>query len=301
MLKFDLAIPEGALLGNLAKYISKPFEKRTGLTCHLDPIHTVNERWYKLTVSIHKPRSTKDIITFLDIARAWKVIAFLGFCYGEFGLDTYVKNWADMSEESHKIELGYTLAHFLDRKRDFGCLNGHRLHAFKHRSTFADDNIEGIDVDHIADLTRRGYNLRLGNKNCSREVKYHFGDLYYHLYVKTFDAQQERFLDRASWRARRELGVRGEELQKIITPQGFKFENLVSYFSVPKIKQNKRLDDDGMSWSKQGSGKENSEARDALKNLSRAFKADDQQENGSIFFVSKIPNTLSMGVSGIFE
>jgi hypothetical protein len=290
MLKFDLAVPDGALLGNLVKYVAKPFQEQSGLAYHLEPIFMTNDRWHTLTVTIHKPKSSRDVVTFLDIAQTWKHFDYLGFCYAEMGLDTYVSNWRDVGEKNQKIALAENLAYFLDRKHDFGRLNGSRLHAYRQRSNFADDNFEGINIEHIVDLACRGYNFRVGNKNSSRAVNYQFDDLYFHFYVKTFEPQHDRYLDRGMWRSRKEIGIRGDELRKIITPEGFKLENQVGHFSVPKLKLNRRPDRDGMSWSKQGCASENSKARSAFKNQSRPFKVDRDEKNGSIFFVSNIPS-----------
>lgn len=297
MLKFDLAVPDGALLGNLVKYVARPFHEQTRLACHLEPVFMTNDRWHTLTVTIHKPKSSRDVVTFLDIAQEWKHFDYLGFCYSEHGLDTHVSNWQDVSEKNQKIALAENLAYFLDRKHDFGRLNGSRLHAYRQRSNFADDNFEGINIEHIVDLACRGYNFRVGNKNSSRAVKHQFDDLYFHFYLKTFEPQNDRQLDRAMWRARKEAGLRGDELRKIVTPQGFKFENQVGLFSVPKLKLNKKPNREGMSWSNQGCGIENGRARDALNNLSRSFKVDRDQENGSIFFVSNIPSSHPARVS----
>lgn len=301
MLKFDLAVPDGALLGNLVKYVARPFHEQTGLMWHLEPISITNERWHTLTVTIHKPKSARDVITFLDIAQAWKDFEYLGFCYVEMGLDTYVSNWQDVGEESQKAALAEDLAYFLDRKRNFGLRDGSRLQTYRQRSSFADDNFEGINIDHIVNLASRGYNFRIGNKNSSRKSNWQFDDLYFHFYVKTFEPQHDRHLDRAMWRSRKEIGIRGDELRKIITPEGFKLENQVSRFSVPKLKVNRKPGSDGMSWSKQGCAGENGKARSALKNQSRSFKVNRDQKNGSIFFVSNIPNALPVGVSPLHE
>lgn len=301
MLKFDLAVRDGALLGNLVKYVARPFHEQTGLAYHLEPIFVTNERWQILTVTIHKPKSSLDVITFLDIAQEWRDVDYLGFCYAEMGLDTYVSNWQDVSEESQKLALAEDLAYFLDRKRNFGLRDGSRLHAYRQRSSFADDNFEGINIDHIVNLASRGYNFRIGNKNSSRKTNWQFDDLYFHFYVKTFEPQHDRYLDRAIWRSRKEIGIRGDELRKVITPEGFKLENQVSHFSVPKLKLNRKPDSDGMSWSKQGCASENGKARSAFKNQSRSFKVNRDQKNGSIFFVSNIPNALPVGVSPLLE
>lgn len=289
MVKFDIYMPEGADIGNLADEALNKFVAKTGRTYFIEAITKKGRKMFAMTATIHKPRSIRDVELFLNFINRWRTCEFKGFCYIEFGIDIHLQNWMHMSVQKQKLALGDAIAYFLSRKPDYGSLAGKPLISYRQRKNDVTDETEGVNIDHVAELTAKGFNLRVGEKNASRISDKGESDLYFHFYVKTRSTVDKKLVDleRQDWRARFEIGVRGSELARVLTPEGFKLEELVHHFSLPKLKVNKRTHKDGTNWAKQGSSLENSPNREALKNRSRGFKSTRLQNNGSIFFVSK--------------
>ncbi|VWX32816.1 hypothetical protein LIMNO130_10286 [Limnobacter sp. 130] len=289
MVKFDIYMPEGADIGNLANEALNKFVTTTGLTYYVDAITKEGRKMFAMTVTIHKPRSIRDVELFLNYINRWRTCEFKGFCYIEFGIDIHLKNWMHMSGQKQKLALGEAIAYFLSRKPNFGSLSGKPLISYRQRKHKMTDETEGVNIDSVAELTAKGFNLRVGEKNACRIANKAVPDLYFHFYVKTRSTINGKLVDleRQDWRARFEIGVRGSELAQVLSPGGFKLETLAHHFSLPKLKVNQRSYKDGTNWARQGSSYENGPTREALKNRSRGFKSTRLQNNGSIFSVSK--------------
>lgn len=290
MVKFDIHMPEGADIGNLADEALNKFVTKTGLSYFIEPITKKGRKMFFMTATIHKPRSIKDVELFLKFINRWRTCEFWGFCYIEFGIDIHLRNWIHMSAMKQKLALADAIAYFISRKADFGALTGKPLISYRQRKHKVTDEAEGVNIDRVAELAAKGFNLRVGEKNACRITDKAAPDLYFHFYVKTRSTIDGKLVDleRQDWRARFEIGVRGCELEQVLTQNGFQLERLAHHFSLPKLKVNKRSYKNGTNWAKQGSSLENGPNREALKNRSRGFKTIRLQNNGSIFFASKL-------------
>lgn len=320
MIKFDMRSAVALTVGNFFKYVVRPFQAQTGLSVYIRKMSAEDASLMTVfTVTIHKPKKINDLVLFINQAETWKskCIKFERFSYLEAGLDVRVENWEQMSENEHIDALASVIAHeYLPWRKTH--LNSENEKLRRINRITADERIDQdglVDFD-IVHKDLRDHNYAIGNLNRDPgPIKLKNGEIwvdgdtkqpvmptdrYMSLYVKRTATlrrdqepeqvdQGETFkdvepLDRSMWCARIELGLRNEALDRIITSDGFQFEQLGEFFYTKKAAV--VPDRDLIKWSTAGNTDLNGPKRQALKDLSRDF---DLKNFGAAFPLAKNP------------